>query len=108
MSSFTAATSDGSTLFRQERAAVALPSVQTFSSAGNRFEKIIRHVAVIGFLFALAWLAHFTQSRNIGFYSDDHTFAVRPLSWSPEDFNLWMRTQAISYPEPQGRPLGFF
>lgn len=77
------------------------------AKATEFFDVAVRQLAVIAFLAALAWLAHFSQSRNIGFYSDDQTFAVRPLSWSSEDFGRWMRTEMISYPEPQGRPLGF-
>ncbi len=69
--------------------------------------RISHQVAITAFLLVLAWLAHFSQSRNIGFYSDDQTFAVRPLTWSPEQFRFWLRYKTISYPEPQGRPLGF-
>jgi hypothetical protein len=62
---------------------------------------------VWGFLLSLAWLAHFSQSRNIGFYSDDHTFAVPTLNWSAGDLRHFIGGQLVSYPEPQGRPLGF-
>jgi hypothetical protein len=65
------------------------------------------HLLIGAFLMSLAWLAHFSQSRNIGFYSDDQTFAVPALSWSPTDLRHFIVGQLLSYPEPQGRPLGF-
>jgi hypothetical protein len=95
-------------LYRRD-ASVEVPLAEPLKLPVTRgiFHHFCDHAAICIFIFATAWLAHFSQSRNIGFYSDDQTFAVRPLSWSAADFNLWLRTKTISYPEPQGRPLGF-
>ena len=100
--------SSAATLFRKDTSLEVPLAVPLKVPAGRSlFHRVCDQVAVCVFLFTVAWLAHFSQSRNIGFYSDDQTFAVRPLSWSADEFNFWLRTKTISYPEPQGRPLGF-
>ena len=73
----------------------------------SAISRIAGHAAVVGFLLAVSWLAHFSLSRNIGFYSDDQTFAVPPLAWSAWDAADRAIGLAHSYPDPQGRPLGF-
>lgn len=96
------------TLFRRDTSVEAPLGIPSTAPKTKRvLIRFCEQLAICAFLLALAWLAHFSQSRNIGFYSDDQTFAARQLSWSADDFNLWLRTKTISYPEPQGRPLGF-
>ena len=58
-------------------------------------------------LAAIAWFAHFSGWRQTGFFSDDHSFAVLTMAWSPGDARHFADVLAFSYPEPQGRPLGF-
>ncbi len=61
----------------------------------------------VGFLATVSWFAHFSGWRQIGFFSDDHSFAVLAMGWSPGDARHMANVLAFSYPEPQGRPLGF-
>jgi hypothetical protein len=94
--------------FRADRSSREL--IQPIDARGRFYSRcgsLFGHLLVWGFLLAIAWAAHFSQSRNIGFYSDDQTFAARPLTWSSSDFLFWLRYKTVSYPEPQGRPLGF-
>ena len=64
-------------------------------------------VATVAFLSAVAWAAHFAGWRQLGFFSDDHTFAVSAMTWTPAETVRQMQVLLFSYPEPQGRPLGF-
>ena len=59
------------------------------------------------FLSAVAWFAHFSGWRQTGFFSDDHSFAVLTMAWTPGDARHFGQVLAFSYPEPQGRPVGF-
>ncbi len=67
----------------------------------------VEPAAVVLFLSALAWFAHFAGWRQVGFFSDDHSFALYSLAWTPADAVRCAQLLAFSYPEPQGRPLGF-
>ncbi len=69
--------------------------------------KTWQHVLAVILLAALAWFAHFAGWREVGFFSDDHSFAVIAMGWSPGDARHMADVLAFSYPEPQGRPLGF-
>jgi hypothetical protein len=82
-------------------------ALQSANSQRRWSDAIARHAVVCGFILALAWLAHFSLSRNIGLYSDDLTFAVPPMTWNLHDVSRWIHIQIVGYPEPQGRPLGF-
>jgi hypothetical protein len=92
-----------------EASAFRSPPIQAIGSpqVGRSIDTFFSHAAVWFIVFAIAWLAHFSQSRNMGFYSDDLNFAVPPLNWQMHDVYRWIHTQIHSYPEPQGRPLGF-
>ncbi len=94
-------------LLAESTAAHSVPTVLDVPRPTNRIDFVFKHLAVCAFVFAVAWLAHFSQSRNMGFYSDDMTFAVPPLTWQLHDVARWINTQIRIYPEPQGRPLGF-
>jgi hypothetical protein len=58
-------------------------------------------------LIAFCWFSHFSRFREMGFYEDDHWFAVSTLAWSPHEMLGWIWEQIRVFPRPQGRPIGF-
>jgi hypothetical protein len=73
-----------------------------------RWGRAVRTIAVVGLLAAVAWVSHFSQYRTFGFYSDDQSFACQTFTWDwPHMLELSGRL-THSFPEPQGRPLGFW
>jgi hypothetical protein len=64
-------------------------------------------LAIPTFLLVLAWFAHFSWFRKMGFYEDDHFFAASVMTMTPHDLAQWIVTLIKRFPEPQGRNLGF-
>ena len=85
--------------------AVAEPIVETPTAAARR--AWTRPAVTVLVLSAVAWFAHFSSWRQIGFFSDDQSFAVLTMAWTPADAAHQAGVLAFAYPEPQGRPLGF-
>jgi hypothetical protein len=73
----------------------------------NLIIRIFRGPAVIAFFLALTWCAHFSRSSRMGFYEDDHSFAVEAMTSTPGDLLRWTWDQIRYFPMPQGRPIGF-
>ena len=72
-----------------------------------RTRRWIAPAATVAFLSTVAWFAHFRGWRHTGFFSDDQSFAALTMDWTPGDARHMADVLAFSYPEPQGRPLGF-
>ncbi len=81
-----------------------IPDTATPTRIGHRR---LAPVLTVASLATVAWFAHFSGWRQTGFFADDHSFAVLTMAWTPGDARHLANLLAFSYPEPQGRPLGF-
>ena len=86
---------------------LAEPIPETLVTPRRSRPAVVAPALTLAFLLAVAWFAHFSGWRHIGFFSDDHSFAVLTMAWTPADARHLAAVLAFSYPEPQGRPLGF-
>jgi hypothetical protein len=87
---------------------LAEPILDTVVAAPRAaWRRAVAPALAVAFLSAVAWVSHFSNWRQLGFFSDDHSFATLVMAWTPTDAARQAEVLAFAFPEPQGRPLGF-